>query len=128
MSVRQFFSALSIGVIGVTSTFPGAIAQAIPPSSNPRSGSNGDLTMVMVDQSRLSSTQRKVFQQYLQTANLPRTKVGNRCQFYGKPNVWCLLLDHPLAQQVYNQLRKQREFGAATTIKEVRRLNAPERS
>lgn len=123
MSVPQVFSALSIGTIAFSALVSTAIAQPAPRSNNP-----DPLSMVMVDQAQLSDTQRNAFQRFLQTANFPRTKVGKRCQFYGKPDVWCLLLDKSMAQKVYNQLRQQREFGTAAALKEVRRLTSPERS
>lgn len=108
----------SISAIVLTSVSP-TLAQTARPSGN------GVLKMVMVDQAQLSTNQRSAFQRYLQTANLPSTKVGNRCQYYGKPQVWCLLLDPNIAQQVYQQLKSQPVFGSATEIKEVRRLREP---
>lgn len=85
------------------------------------------LKMVMVDQTQLSSSQRTVFQQYIQTAGLPATKVGKRCQYYGKPDVWCLVLDDTIAKQVYQKLSLQ-PFASAMSIKSVRRLRAPEKN
>jgi hypothetical protein len=112
--LQKLLAILSASAI-VLGTMP-AVAQSA------RSASNGTLKMVMIDQAQLSSNQRSAFQRFLQSANLPRTKVGNRCQYYGKPQVWCVLLDPSVAQQVYNQLRNQPAFGSATEIKEVRRL------
>ncbi|MBF2027824.1 MAG: hypothetical protein IGS48_13850 [Oscillatoriales cyanobacterium C42_A2020_001] len=118
---------LSLGAIALSTFVPTFIqpeATALHAQTRSRSG-NGTLKMVMVDQSQLSPTQRSAFQQYLQTANFPRTKVGDRCQYFGKPQVWCLLLDPNVAQQVYQNLRGQPGFGAAAEIKEVRRLREP---
>jgi hypothetical protein len=112
---QKLLAMLSMGAMALTTASP-AIAQTM------RSTSNDTLKMVMVDQAQLSDNQRTAFQRYLQTANLPPTKIGNRCQYYGKPQVWCLLLDPSLAQQVYQKLRDQPVFGTATEIKEVRRL------
>lgn len=111
---QKLLAILSASAI-VLGTMP-AVAQTM------RSANNGTLKMVMIDQAQLSSNQRSAFQRFLQSANLPPTKVGNRCQYYGKPQVWCLLLDPGVAQQVYNQLRNQPAFGSAIEIKEVRRL------
>lgn len=127
MFLRPLISALSMGAIALGVIAPSAIAQSGSRSPNSRLP-DGTLTMVMIDRAQLSNVQRTAFQRYLQTANLPPTKVGKRCQFYGKPDVWCLLLDQNVAQQVYNQLKRQREFGAAIEMKEVRRLAAPERT
>ncbi|MDX2228411.1 MAG: hypothetical protein NW220_02145 [Leptolyngbyaceae cyanobacterium bins.349] len=115
---QKFLAILSMAAIALTAT-PNALGQTERPTPN------GTLKMVMVDQAQLSPNQRTAFQRYLQTANLPPTKVGNRCQFYGKPQVWCLLLDPSVAQQVYQQLKGQPVFGSATEIKEVRRLREP---
>ena len=115
---QKLLAILSMGAIAL-STIPSALAQSRTPSNN------GILKMVMVDQTQLSASQRSAFQQYLQTANLPPTKIGDRCQFYGRPQVWCLLLDPSLAQQVYQKLREQPGFGTATEIKDVRRLREP---
>lgn len=120
MSLKNLvsFAIAAVSAIGVISVSP-VSAQTTKPSDN------GVLKMVMVDQAQLSTNQRSAFQRYLQTASLPRTKVGNRCQYYGKPQVWCLLLDPNIAQQVYQQLKSQPVFGSATEIKEVRRLREP---
>lgn len=91
----------------------------LAPQSKPR---DGVLAMVMVDQSKLSGEQKQAFQQYLQTANLPRTKIGDRCQFYGRPDVWCLLLDPELGRRIFEQLKAQESFGAAVEVNEVGRL------
>ncbi len=82
------------------------------------------LQIVMVNQAQLSSSQRSAFQQYIQTANLPPTKVGKRCQYYGKPEVWCLILDAPVANQVLQQLSRQ-PFGSAASSQPIRRLGTP---
>ena len=119
---QKLLSILSIGAIALSAAIPTAIAQTAP-----RGSGDGTLKMVMVDQAQLSSSQRDAFQRYLQTANLPRTKVGKRCQYYGKPQVWCLLLDPAVAEQVYQKLSKQ-PFGSAADIQTVHRLKAPERS
>ncbi len=105
------------------STLPGAIAQ----SATPKAQSGEVLKMVMVDQTQLSSNQRSAFQQYIQTASLPSTKVGKRCQYYSKPDVWCLVLDAPVANQVFQQISRQ-PFGSAASLKPVRRLRSPEKS
>jgi len=85
------------------------------------------IKMVMVDQAQLSSSQCSTFQQYIQTANLPATKIGKRCQYYGKPEVWCLILDTSVANQVFQKLSQQ-PFKSAASIKPVRRLRAPSRN
>lgn len=120
---QRFFSLLSVGAIALSTALSTAHAQPAP-----RPSDDGMLKMVMVDQSQLSTSQRDAFQRYLQTANLPRTKIGNRCQYYGRPQVWCLLLDPAVAAQVYTQLKEQPVFGSAIDIKEVRRLRGAERS
>jgi len=116
---QKLLAMLSLGTIALTAAIPSALAQSA------RSSNDGTLSMVMIDQAQLSSNQRSAFQRYLQTASLPRTKVGDRCQYYGKPQVWCLLLDQGQAQQVYQQLKSQPAFGSATEIKTVRRIREP---
>jgi hypothetical protein len=116
------FSLVSISAIAL-----GNIANAIAQPSTPKVQSNEVLQMVMVDQTQLSSSQRNAFQQYIQTASLPVTKVGKRCQYYGKPDVWCLILDAPVANQVFQQISRQ-PFGSAASVKAVRRLRAPEKN
>lgn len=113
---QKFLALLSMGAIAL-SPLPTFLAQ-----NNAIAAQREVMKMVMIDQQQLTASQREAFQRYLQTANLPRTQVGKRCQYYGKPQVWCLLLEPTLAQQVYQQLRSQSEFGAATEIKEVRRI------
>ncbi len=113
---QKFLAFLSMGAIAL-SPLPTFLAQ---PSAS--AAQREVMKMVMIDQQQLTASQREAFQRYLQTANLPRTQVGKRCQYYGKPQVWCLLLEPTLAQQVYQQLRSQSEFGSATEIKEVRRI------
>lgn len=119
---HRVFSLLSVSAIAL-STFSSAMAQSITPKTR----SNEVLQMVMVDKAQLSSSQRNAFQQYIQTAKLPSTKVGKRCQYYGKPDVWCLILDAPVANQVFQQISRQ-SFGSAASVKSVRRLRAPEKS
>ncbi len=124
---HKVFSLLSASAIAL-SPFSSAMAQSIAPQTRtPKTRSNEILQMVMVDQTQLSSSQRSAFQQYLQTASLPATKVGKRCQYYGKPDVWCLILDEPVANQVFRQISRQ-PFGSAASVKPVRRLRAPEKS
>lgn len=115
MSLYRFLPLCALSAIAI---MPVAIAQPAPPTNR------GVLSMVMIDQAQLSPDQRQAFQQYLRTANLPHTKIGERCQYYGRPQIWCLLLDPTQAQQVYQQLKDQPTFGTATEIKEVRPLRA----
>ncbi len=122
MSLYRFLPLCALSAIAIAG-IPAAIAQSAP-LAQPTSPSRGVLKMVMIDQAQLSPDQRQAFQQYLRTANLPRTKIGERCQYYGRPQIWCLLLDPPQAQQVYQQLKEQPTFGTATEIKEVRPLRA----
>lgn len=115
---QKLLAMLSLTAIALSSA-SAAIAQTASPTND------GHLKMVMLDQAQLSNNQRSAFQQYLRTANLPPTKIGRRCQYYGKPQVWCLLLDPAQAQQVYQQLKDQPVFGFATELKDVRRLREP---
>jgi hypothetical protein len=131
---QHVLSMLSATAIAVLVSLPAIAAPPISrPTSRPipspadRTPVEKPLEMVMVDQAQLSSAQRSTFQRYLQTANLPNTKIGNRCQYYGKPDVWCLILDPPLANQVYQQLKQQADFRSGLDIKPVRRLRSPER-
>jgi len=104
--------------------------QPEPDESNANSEGNnlqpvaeGDfLMMVMVDQEKMNGDQKAAFQRYLQSANLPKTRVGERCQYYKRPEVWCLLLDPEVAQKVYEQLRGQSAFSQFVEQKEVRRI------
>jgi hypothetical protein len=113
-------------IVALPRTVPTPITPA-PSNIVPMVQSREVLQMVMVDQAQLSATQRTEFQQYIQTANLPHTKVGKRCQYYGKPDVWCLILDAPVANQVVQQLSKQ-SFSSKVEVKPVRRLKAPEKN
>ncbi len=124
---RMISAIFSIGAIALGTVLPSLVqseSTAIHAQTQTRP-ENGTLKMVMVDQAQLSASQRNAFQRYLQTANLPRTKVGERCQYYGRPQVWCLLLDHGVAERVYQQLKGQPSFGSIAEIKEVRRLREP---
>ncbi len=124
---QRFFPILSIAAIAVGTAIPAAQAQFASNQSPPRTSGDGALQMVMVDQAQLSESQKNAFQRFLQTANLPPTKIGKSCQFYGKPQVWCLLLDQPTANQVYQQLSRQ-SFGSAASMKTVHRLKSPDRT
>jgi hypothetical protein len=109
---------------------PSSEEQASTEGAEPTGTANsaGILGMVMVDQAKLSAEQKAAFQTYLQTANLPPTKIGNKCQYYGKPAVWCLLLDPTLAQQIYERLKAQPIFGSLVELKEVGRINGPDKN
>lgn len=78
-----------------------------------------DVCLVMVDQAKLSSEQRSQFEGLLSTANFPATEVGKRCQYHGRPEVWCLVLSPTKASAVYAQLQ---QFGEAAVNKKVRRF------
>ena len=116
----RIISFLAISAIAFGSFFTVAV-RAIAQTTLPKIDPNEVLKMVMVDQAQLSSMQRSAFQQYLQTANLPSTKVGKRCQYYGKPDIWCLVLDAPIAHTIFQQFSRQ-PFGSATSIKPIRRF------
>ncbi|MGC8712404.1 MAG: hypothetical protein ACP5RH_08435 [Leptodesmis sp.] len=122
---RTFLPILAMGAIVLSPGMPTIFAQPAP-GAPPRSYQDDTLKMVMVDQSRLDDGQRQAFQRFLQTANLPHTKIGQRCQYYGKPQVWCLLLDPPVAERVFQQLKTQ-SFGAAVDIRTVRRFRGVEK-
>lgn len=119
---RFFLPVLASSAIAFSAGIPVALAQ-----SSPRSAPDDTLKMVMVDQAQLNDSQRQAFQRFLQTANLPHTKIGQRCQFYGRPQIWCLLLDPPIAERVFRQLKPQ-PFGAAVDMKTVRRFRGAEKS
>jgi hypothetical protein len=119
---QQLFSVFSAGAIALAASLPAIAAPPIKPAAE------DPLQMVMVDQAQLSGSQRSTFQRYLETANLPSTKIGKRCQYYGKPDIWCLILDPPLAKQVYQQLKQQKTFSPALDMKPVKRLRSPERT
>ncbi|NJP08521.1 MAG: hypothetical protein HC866_02810 [Leptolyngbyaceae cyanobacterium RU_5_1] len=119
---QRLFSILSMGAIALGSILPTSSAHAAP-----RTAQDDTLQIVMIDQTQLSASQRSAFQRYLQTASLPPTKIGKRCQYYGKPQVWCLILDPAVAEKVYQQLSSQ-SFGSLAEMKPVRRLRGGERS
>lgn len=123
---RIFLSILGLNAIAFGAGSPAAFAQ-FSPRANPHSNQDDTLKMIMVDQSRLNANQRQAFQHFLQTANLPRTKVGQQCRYYGKPQVWCLLLDPPIAEKIFQQLKPQ-PFGSAADIKTVHRFRGAEKS
>lgn len=104
------------GAIALGWCCPPAIAGAPP----------GVLKLVMVDQAQLSSGQRQAFQRFVQQANFPPTRVGDRCRYHGKPQVWCLLLEPATAEAVYQRLIQQNEFRRATAIRTVRPLRSPD--
>lgn len=120
-----FLQILAISAIAFNTGIPGRFAQSNPEPSS-RLAQDSTLKMVMVDQAQLNSSQWQAFQRFLQSANLPPTKIGQRCQYYGKPQVWCLLLDPPVAEQVFRQLKLQ-PFGAAVGIKTVHRFRGTEK-
>lgn len=122
---RTFLPILAMAAIVLSPGTPATFAQPSP-EATPRSYPDDTLKMVMVDQSRLNDSQRQAFQRFLQTASLPRTKIGQRCQYYGKPQVWCLLLDPPVAERVFQQLKTQ-SFGTAVDIRTVRRFRGAEK-
>lgn len=122
---RTLLPMLAMGMLVLIPGMSATLAQPSP-GANPRSHQDDTLKMVMVDQSQLNDRQRQAFQRFLQTANLPHTKIGQRCQYYGKPQVWCLLLDPPVAERVFQQLKPQ-SFGAAVDIRTVRRFRGAEK-
>jgi hypothetical protein len=129
--LRQFFSltvglmaTATMGAIAIHTTLAPTLAQPAPKATS-RNNLDRTLKMVMVDQAELTSSQRSTFQRYLETANLPPTKIGKRCQYYGKPQIWCLLLDPSVAEQVYQQLSRQPSFGSAAKIQTVHRIRGP---
>ncbi len=123
---RSFLPILAIGAIALNASIPAVFAQSRSEAGS-RFEQDGTLKMVMVDQAQLNERQRQAFQRFLQTANLPHTKIGKQCQFYGRPQVWCLLLDPPVAERVFQQLKPQ-SFGTAVDIKTVRRFRGGEKS
>jgi hypothetical protein len=76
---------------------------------------------VVVDRDKLSPIQKREFEQYVQTANLPPTQVGKACKFDGKPQFWCLVLDKATADQVIAKLTRQ-GFSSAILTKPLRNL------
>jgi hypothetical protein len=120
---RTLLTIFAASAIALGASAPASFAQSF--STGARSNQSDTLRMVMVDQSQLNGSQRAAFQRFLQTANLPRTKIGRQCQFYGRPQVWCLILDPPVAEQVLQQLKPQ-PFGSAAEIKTVRRFKGVE--
>ena len=113
---RSLVSCGVAGAIGLGGAFPGAIAAAPP----------GRLKLVLVDQAKLSSAQQRAFQRFVQQANFPPTRVGDRCRYHGKPQIWCLLLEPATADAVYQRLIQTGEFGQATEIRPVRPLRSPD--
>lgn len=83
----------------------------------PAIAQDGAKQMVMVDRATLTSTQSSTLDNLI--PQLPRTSVGKRCRFYGKPAVWCLLLDGNQANQVKNRLV---QAGVPAEVREVRRI------
>lgn len=77
------------------------------------------LCMVAIDTSKLSPEQSQALEEI--TPTLPKTKIGKRCQYYGKPQVWCLLLDPAIAMDTQAKLS---QFSGSLWNKQVRRLKA----
>jgi hypothetical protein len=120
---RNFLAIFAASAIALGVSASASFAQSF--STGARSSDGNALRMIMVDQSQLNTNQREAFQRFLQTANLPPTKIGKQCQFYGRPQVWCLILDPPVAERVFQQLKPQ-SFGSAAEIKPIRRFRGVE--
>lgn len=86
-----------------------AIALAIPGTAIAQTK-----TMVSVDRATLTAAQSAALSRLI--PQLPRTQVGKQCQYYGKPSIWCLLLDAGTASQVQQQLA---EAGIPAQTREV---------
>ncbi len=95
-----------------------ALAVAIPQSVQAQTK-----TMVSVDRSILTEAQAAALDRVIPW--LPRTQVGARCQFYGKPQIWCLLLD---AQTAADVQRKLQAAGIPAETKPVNRIRNRGRS
>ena len=80
-------------------------------------------TMVSVDRSTLTAAQSAALSRLI--PQLPRTQIGQRCQFYGKPSIWCLLLDANTAARVQQTLQSA---GIPAQTREVPRLRNRGRS
>ncbi|PZV19227.1 MAG: hypothetical protein DCF22_00735 [Leptolyngbya sp.] len=78
------------------------------------------LRIVTVDRAKLSANQRVDFEQYLRTADIPPTQSRNYCRYFEKPQAWCLYLDKPVADRLFQDL--SRRFGSAASIEVVNRL------
>lgn len=89
--------------------------------------SQASLLMVSVDRALLSRDEVSNFEHFINSTALPKTKIGEKCRYYGRPQVWCLILDDSQAREVFSLLQKQ-SFNRATKLAPVRRLKAPERS
>jgi hypothetical protein len=83
----------------------------------PKESTSTQLCMVMVDKDKLSSNKVTEFESFLETANFPSTKVGKRCQYYGRPNVWCLILPADESNSVFGKLQSFSEAASNKTVK-----------
>lgn len=110
------------------------VVQIVPstPNAAPVNATPTGMQMVMVDKAKLDAKGVAAFESYLRTASLPQSPVINeniggsaRCQYYGRPQIWCLLLEGSTAQNVYNELKGQQTFASAVEMKSVRRLKEP---
>ncbi|MBI5172881.1 MAG: hypothetical protein HY986_08330, partial [Candidatus Melainabacteria bacterium] len=55
---------------------------------SPQSNSTNKLYVVYLDLSSMDTTERESFATYLETAHLPKTAVGKKCVYYGRPQTW----------------------------------------
>lgn len=81
------------------------------------------LYVVYLDLGSLDADQRQSFETYLKTAHLPKTAVGKKCIYYGRPQNWCLLLHRQDAAETFIKLKAE-SFGKAAKVKPVNRVGA----
>ncbi len=89
----------------------------------PISHSTGKLYVVYLDLSSMNKEQRQSFANYLKTAKMPRTAVGEKCIYYGRPQTWCLLLHRQDAAATFIKLKAE-SFGKAAKVKPANRVGA----
>ena len=61
--------------------------------------------IVMVDTTQLSTASREYFNSVLKLNQIPPTAIGERCTYYGKPDIWCnVQKDEVQAKWIYDYL------------------------
>lgn len=91
--------------------------------TGPQPKSTDKLYVVYLDLSSMDTKQRQSFATYLETAHLPKTAVGKKCIYYGRPQNWCLILHRQEAAETFIKLKAE-SFGKAAKVKPVNRVGA----
>ncbi len=115
------FMAIALLAVAVSQFVPSQSIAEAKISKTASTEPKSPLFMVSVDRALLNGDELSNFEQFISTANLPKTAVGKRCQYYKRPLIWCLILVDGQAKQLDSLLRTQ-PFHRAVKLSPVRRL------